>query len=107
MKSYTDLEQSKELAKILPLESADMRYTPFDTQCPWVWNEEPKLLEAGAIPCWSLAALLDYLSANLHTKIACLSNHWEVDCLVAIVDTKELIDACYKMIVTLKEKNWL
>lgn len=26
MKSYTDIEQSKKLAKILPLESADMEY---------------------------------------------------------------------------------
>ena len=26
IKSYTDIEQSKKLAKILPLESADMRY---------------------------------------------------------------------------------
>ena len=28
MKAYTDLEQSKKLAKILPLESADMTYRP-------------------------------------------------------------------------------
>ena len=27
MKAYTDLEQSKELAKILPIESADMYYS--------------------------------------------------------------------------------
>jgi hypothetical protein len=27
MKSYTDLEQSKVLSKILPIESADMRYS--------------------------------------------------------------------------------
>ena len=27
MKSYTDLEQSKKLAEILPIESADMSYT--------------------------------------------------------------------------------
>lgn len=26
MKSYTDIEQSKKLAEILPLESADMHY---------------------------------------------------------------------------------
>lgn len=30
MKSYTDLSQSKKLAEILPLESADMCWTPFD-----------------------------------------------------------------------------
>lgn len=30
MKGYTDLEQSKKLAEFLPLESADMCWTPFD-----------------------------------------------------------------------------
>ena len=30
MKSYTDLEQSKKLAEILPLESADMSYRPYE-----------------------------------------------------------------------------
>lgn len=29
MKSYTDLEQSKKLAEILPIESADMRYDEY------------------------------------------------------------------------------
>lgn len=43
MKSYTTLEQSKKLAEILPLESADMFY-----------NEEPRK-RTGARPCDRLA----------------------------------------------------
>ena len=63
MKSYTDLEQSKKLAEILPNESADMHYIIVGT------NEEPKhIVGLGeyigilpSIPCWSLAALLEFL----------------------------------------------
>lgn len=57
MKAFTSLEQSKKLAEILPIESADMRYAPFGDTHPWFWDDN--LLEKGAIPCWSLAALLD------------------------------------------------
>lgn len=73
MKSYTDIEQSKKLAEILPLESADMKW--------YFWKSEidaPKLptfgyskdaaesyksTEAVYLPCWSLAALLEQLDA--------------------------------------------
>lgn len=61
MKGYTDVEQSKKLAEILPIESADMRYLPSGNTHPWVWDEDPKILAVGAAPCWSLAALLEVL----------------------------------------------
>ena len=51
MKSYTDLNQSKKLAEILPIESADMCFND---------NE----------PCWSLAALLDILPETIEDEIA-------------------------------------
>lgn len=65
IKAYTDLEQSKELAKILSLESADMHY----------WHKgqilgvgHSKELQKGFeskridyIPCWSLAALSEFI----------------------------------------------
>jgi hypothetical protein len=72
MKAYTDIEQSKKLAEILPLESADMKW--------YFWKSEidaPKLpsfgysknaaenyksTEAVYLPCWSLAALLGILA---------------------------------------------
>lgn len=69
MKSYTDLEQSKKLAEILPLESADMVYIPImdiDSmsnsgflnipEC-YPFNEF-KNSNVKPLPCWSLAALL-------------------------------------------------
>ena len=86
MKSYTNLEQSKKLAEILPLESADMtlpfRHTKDDKYLPGyvgarsyidVYNdmivlpgmdkeEVCKLIQ----PCWSLAALLDVIPYVIH-----------------------------------------
>ena len=64
MKSYTDLNQSKKLAEILPLKSADMRFCFSHTlggritgHYPMI-GSEPSL---GTVPCWSLAALLNVL----------------------------------------------
>jgi len=69
MKSYTDLEQSKKLAEILPLESADMYYCygmdiktkewSYDNT-PTIIDEENKL-DIGDMPCWSLAALSEFI----------------------------------------------
>lgn len=71
IKSYTDLEQSKKLAEILTLESADMKW--------FFWKEEIdahktptfgysktaaesyKDTEAVYLACWSLSALLGVL----------------------------------------------
>lgn len=63
IKSYTDLEQSKKLAEILPIESADMCWTKY------VDTGDITSLHAtvnyGIVPiehpCWSLAALLNVL----------------------------------------------
>lgn len=75
MKSYTDLEQSKKLAEILPFESADMYYysymsigEPFYMNYPNV-IEDRQILAKNDIPCWSLAALLNILpSATLDSS---------------------------------------
>ena len=68
MKSYTDLEQSKELAEILPHESADMCWISIDDDESFdgSWEALPKTNSFIAkddkqIPCWSLAALLGVL----------------------------------------------
>ena len=64
-KSYTDLEQSKKLAEILPIESADNYYSWHDERyyvvnkdCPYPYSLKAK------IPCWSLAALISILPAE-------------------------------------------
>lgn len=60
MKSYTDISQSKKLAEILPLESADMFYTLIDQG---LYLEVKQGIEPSKddIPCWSLSALMDVL----------------------------------------------
>ena len=88
MKGYTDIEQSKKLAEILPLESADMYYkyilpksdkihhvpeigNPINS-LKW-YNEgytfsgkrKPITLNDYCIPCWSLAALLGVIPKRI------------------------------------------
>ena len=74
IKSHTDLEQSKKLARILPLESADMHYSK-DFDGSWFVDlakytsvKIPKYVdnvEEHLLPCWSLAALLSVLPFHL------------------------------------------
>lgn len=68
MKAFTDIEQSKKLSKILPIESADMcyrivAYNPNDTHVyrPYCFVGT---LESD-IPCWSLAALLNIMPKHI------------------------------------------
>lgn len=78
IKSYTSLEQSKKLAEILPVESADM--------CWWIdddimrYSDEPCLnpyknytAKEYYIPCWSLAALLDVFPCSKESPIVNLT----------------------------------
>lgn len=64
MKSYTNIEQSKKLAEILPIESADMCYRIVAYNTNDTHTYQPYCfvgtLESD-IPCWSLAALLNIL----------------------------------------------
>lgn len=65
MKSFTDIEQSKKLVEILPIESADMSYrivayNPNDTHEYQAYCCVSTL--ESDIPCWSLVSLLDYLA---------------------------------------------
>lgn len=68
IKSYTDIEQSKKLAEILPLESADM-YRVFEN------NAETRVYYGNiptayfvCKPCWSLAALMNLLPSKFTEK---------------------------------------
>ena len=109
MKAFTDIEQSKKLAKILPIESADMRYAPFGDTHPWVWDGN--LLEKGAIPCWSLAALLN-ISPYIEVGRELYGAHhgkWYSRYTTGDYQYKtiadNLIDACYEMILKLHEQK--
>lgn len=98
MKAYTDLKQSKKLAEILPIESADMRYVPLGDTHPWFI--EGDLIEADAVPCWSLAALLNILP-NYHITNNGITGVvvWSMD--IYSKEYPNLIDACVEMILKL------
>ena len=70
MKSYTDIEQSKRLAEILPFESADMCYIKREINDTFI--ETPILKPIGCVEkslcCWSLAALMDMLPSEFTEK---------------------------------------
>lgn len=116
MKSYTDLEQSKTLAKILPKESADMRWERLhdcnDKPLEWyVYLGRAISPDEDLIPCWSLAALLEVLPKDYAIALCWFNDghRWRV-CVdnadgeqpYHYADTP--IDACYEMIVKLNTK---
>lgn len=78
MKAYTDINQSKKLSEILPLESADMHYstwTILDGEfivSPNQGSTIENLQEDYGnqiIPCWSLAALLQVLPLRIYDEL--------------------------------------
>ena len=110
MKSYTDIEQSKKLAKILPLESADM-YWDYDVQkhehYPMVMDEQ---FDDTCVKAWSLAALLGALPEIQGCKpVIALDDNYTTYPHITDLHTKanNLIDACYEMILKLHEQNLL
>lgn len=107
IKSYTDLEQSKKLAKILPLESADMYWFRDNIETPEIYPKNMmKDSVSVTLPCWSLAALLgalpDYTlkSNEFYGKVAL----W---CQGISVEYDNPVDACVTMVEKLNELNLL
>ena len=110
MKSYTDLEQSKKLAKILPLESADMYYEWPNKN---VHFKDDKYSGMGR-SCWGLAALLDVLpNCTDIVKEEADTENEKYMCTVGVKDDiistfgNNPVDACYEMIIKLHELNLL
>ena len=128
IKSYTDINQSKKLAEILPLESADMHY--------WkrTWKENDYAISVGHskelqegfeskcieyIPCWSLAALLDVLPENIKFKdnkyylrfmkdyVEYANDVFSITGRCLHTTGNNLVDACYEMIIKLNEQKLL
>ncbi len=124
MKSYTSLEQSKTLSKILSSESADMFIADvvthkdqahsynFHVLATWGCKTFAEIKEreskyAKFIPCWGLTALLEVLpNENMLVK----TTDKEYYCLAKDIMTKHYnnpIDACYEMVLELKRKELL
>jgi len=65
VKAYTDIEQSKKLAEILPLESADMHWQYIEEdkgQLQWFcFPKDFSINQHNTILAWSLAALSEFI----------------------------------------------
>lgn len=120
MKSYTDIEQSKKLAEILPLESADYFYAPdadvvvTESYITYLNGEKNTPAYKDAVPCWSLAALLNiipegiiknYYVPNLQKEDCKYSITYGDDELLCIANNP--IDACVAMVEKLHELKML
>lgn len=123
MKNCTDIEQSKKLAKILPIESADMWYSYYGNPkynltiayegeqwflCHFInnWHTD--------IPCWSLAALLNVLPNGTDVvKEEADTENERYMCTVGVKDdiistfANNPVDACVEMILKLNELKLL
>ena len=70
MKAFTNIKQSKKLAEILPVESADMSWAGTGLGKPFARIIPSKGYPEEICPCWSLAALLDILSETIEDEWA-------------------------------------
>ena len=118
IRAYTDIEQSKKLAEILPIESADMCYIQdllagckYGEYKPYIGNLIPAYGQ-DKIRCWSLASLLgvlplvDFTTPQLigtpKTLYRCIYND---DLKSHAYDNP--VDACVDMVMRLNELNLL
>lgn len=120
-KAFTSLEQSKKLAKILPLESADMRIGSYvgksgkvdGTNIHYYTKSEsfgaPEIVDA-----WSLAALLSVLPYPQLSKdkLGVDKEGWMISafpygCRYDSIWYNNPVDACVEMVLKLHELNLL
>lgn len=124
IKSFTDIPQSKKLAEILPLESADNVIVSFGSREGNKTLVMPKeTLDVfrtpftdirNTVPCWSLAALLNIIPGGQVNRMA-NSDKWEASSwndsdfepVYYVEDYDNPVDACYEMILKLHELNLL
>lgn len=127
MKAYTDIEQSKKLAEMLPTETADgfyeAQHNPLTDKWEYIlFTGNEWASEEVVIPCWSLAALLSVLPVSYDDGQHCFalinSNpNGDTEWLCCYEDCKghllnecyadNPIDACYEMILKLNEQKLL
>lgn len=105
IKSYSDLQQSKKLAEILPIESADMWFANGIIVARNSVNEPDDIKSVS--PCWSLAALLSVLpNPSLHKIFSgwrCDSDNKEWTSCILGEPSDNPVDACVKTILKLHE----
>ena len=104
MKSYTDLEQSKKLVEILPLESADMYWWSSGKRYYIEAIDDDDYDEDNDIRAWSLAALLSVLpSATLDSSS---DHYYRLHCMTRYTEWYDNpVDACVEMIIRLSKNG--
>jgi len=128
MKSFTDIEQSRKLAEILPIESADMYYSSvpvrewkdktdvskgtqvvFKYQIFAIENLPNHEIGEGDIPCWTLVALLSILPKihGLKPIIDLEESSIQYSGIDLYVTGADIIDACVEIIFKLNELKML
>jgi hypothetical protein len=126
IKSYTDINQSRKLAEILPLESADtvlLHEEPYETSdskfdglhqvlCVPFKNYDKsyrqKYRNISYFPCWSLVALLEVLpNYQLQTQDDGIGLLCSCNGKFNIITEDNAVDACVTMIEKLHELNLL
>lgn len=118
IKSYTDLQQSRKLAEILPIESADMSWVSCDNGQQKYYQAENRRIILNYeknhwLPCWSLAALLGVIRETIGYTIYGVNNvymfcnlgdePWKLE--TKVYDNE--VDACAEMIEKLHKLNLL
>ena len=126
MKAHTDLNQSKKLAEILPLESADMCYIQdllanckYGDYKPYIGDLFPAYGQ-DKIRCWSLAALLSVIPKHIKDynvlRIDISDNDFAiwydeigygVNNDLPNITMESAVDACYELIIKLHEQKIL
>lgn len=123
IKSYTDLEQSRKLADILPVESADMSWVGNGLGKPFARTISIKGDPEELCACWSLAALLGVIPQEIFDGEYVINitegcdNIWVLtydhfenrnhSYYSLSIGADNLVDACYEMIIKLNELNLL
>ena len=117
MKNCTDLEQSKKLAEILPLESADMHYIQDKPNIGFLQKEYEEFgdsIPQDYFPCWSLTALLNVLPQTVRLVGSSKDSYWYCECVntnnqlyAGFGSAGNQVDACVEMILKLNELNLL
>lgn len=111
MRAYTNLEQSRKLAEILPIESADFHFSANLSPKGFLeipkWGN-PKDANYSAFPCWSLTALIAvfpfwFLIHPTDRKMALRCNYGNE---VAVL-SDNLVDAFVEMLLKLHELKLL
>ena len=128
MKHYTSIEQSKRLIELgLGFNTADMSYPRElylgESEYPVVIADDFKVDWTKALPCWSVAALLELMPKQIiYEEESCspillsYKNDWYACIYVnkymefafdPIGDRETAIEACYEMVCWLLENKYI